>query len=175
LRLLYGYMYAQPGKKLLFMGSEIGQWNEWYHESSLEWHLLEYPPHAGLQRLVEDLNRLYRGEPALYEFDLSPKGFEWIAANDSDQSVLSFIRKGGTTDTVVLVVCNFTPVPRSGYRVGVPRGGFWREILNSDASEYGGSGMGNGGGLVADSTPSHGQHFSLNLTLPPLAVVFLRN
>jgi 1,4-alpha-glucan branching enzyme len=175
LRLLYGYMYSQPGKKLLFMGSEIGLWNEWYHEASLDWHLLEYAPHSGLQRWVQDLNRCYRSEPALYEFDLNYKGFEWIAANDSDQSVLSFLRKGGTTDTVVAVVCNFTPVPRMAYRVGVPRGGFWREVLNSDAKEYWGSGMGNGGGVMADATPSHGQPFSLNLTLPPLGVVFLRN
>jgi 1,4-alpha-glucan branching enzyme len=128
-----------------------------------------------LQRWVQDLNRFYRGEPALFEFDLNPKGFEWIAANDSDQSVLSFLRKGGTTDTTVVVVCNFTPVPRVDYRVGVPRGGFWREALNSDAKEYAGSGLGNGGGLMAEATPSHGRLFSINLTLPPLAVVFLRN
>jgi 1,4-alpha-glucan branching enzyme len=175
LRLLYGYMYGQPGKKLLFMGSEIGEWNEWYHEASLDWHLLEYAPHAGLQRWVQDLNRFYRSEPALYEFDLNSKGFDWIAANDSDQSVLSFLRKGGTTDTVVAVVCNFTPVPRTEYRVGVPRGGFWREVLNSDAKDYAGSGVGNGGGVMTEATPSHGQPFSLSLTLPPLAVVFLRN
>jgi 1,4-alpha-glucan branching enzyme len=175
LRLLYGYMYGQPGKKLLFMGSELGQWNEWYHESSLDWHLLQYAPHEGIQRWVQDLNRFYRGEPALFEFDLNYRGFEWIAANDSDQSVLTFLRKGGTTDTVILIVCNFTPVPRTDYRVGVPRGGFWREALNSDAKDYWGSGMGNGGGVMADATPSHGQAFSLNLTLPPLAAVFLRN
>jgi 1,4-alpha-glucan branching enzyme len=175
LRLLYGYMYGQPGKKLLFMGSEIGQWNEWYHESSLDWHLLQYAPHQGIERWLQDLNRFYRSEPALYEFDLNPRGFEWVAANDSDQSVLTFLRKGGTTDTVLLVVCNFTPVPRLDYRVGVPRGGFWREVLNSDAKEYTGSGMGNSGGVMAETTPSHGRAFSVNLTLPPLAAVFLRN
>jgi 1,4-alpha-glucan branching enzyme len=175
LRLLYGYMYGQPGKKLLFMGGEFGQWNEWYHEASLDWHLLRYPAHAGLQRCVEDLNRLYAGEPALYDLDSSPAGFDWVTANDSDQSVLTFLRRGRTTGTVVLVACNFTPVPREEYRVGVPWGGFWKEVLNSDAAEYGGSGIGNAGGLQASHDGSHGRPYSLNLTLPPLAVVFLRS
>ena len=175
LRLLYGYMFGQPGKKLLFMGGEFAQWNEWHHEASLDWHLLRQPPHAGVQRLVEDLNKLYVGEPALHELDLNPAGFGWIIANDSDQSVLIFMRRGKTTGAVVLVACNFTPTPREDYRVGVPWGGFWREVLNSDAAEYGGSGLGNGGGRHAGPDPSHGRPYSLSLTLPPLAVVFLRS
>jgi 1,4-alpha-glucan branching enzyme len=175
LRLLFGYMYGQPGKKLLFMGSEFGQRNEWYHETSLEWHLLRYPPHAGLQQWVEDLNRLYTTEPALHDLDASPAGFDWVAANDSDQSVLSFLRRGKTTGTVVLVACNFTPVPRRGYRVGVPWRGFWKEVLNSDAHEYGGSGVGNDGGVMAVEDASHGRPYSVMLTLPPLAAVFLRS
>jgi 1,4-alpha-glucan branching enzyme len=175
LRLLYGYLYAQPGKKLLFMGNEFGQGREWNHESSLDWHQLKYPVHAGIQRLVEDLNRLYVSEPALHELDLNPAGFAWVVANDSDQSVLIFFRRGKTTDTVVLVVCNFTPVPRLNYRVGVPWGGYWREVLNTDATEYGGSGMGNEGGIWAGPDGSHDQPSSLSLTLPPLAVVYLRS
>ena len=175
LRLLYGYMFGQPGKKLLFMGGEFAQWNEWHHESSLDWHLLRQPPHAGVQRLVEDLNKLYVGEPALHELDLNAAGFGWIIANDSDQSVLIFMRRGKTTGAVMLVACNFTPTPREDYRVGVPWGGFWREVLNSDAAEYGGSGIGNDGGRHAGPDPSHGRPYSLSLTLPPLAVVFLRS
>jgi 1,4-alpha-glucan branching enzyme len=172
LRLLFGYLYAQPGKKLLFMGGELGQWNEWDHEDSLDWHLLQYPSHRGLQRWVADLNRFYRGEPALYELDASPSGFAWVDANDSEQSVLTFLRNG-RGGAVVLAACNFTPVPRHGYRVGVPRGGRWREALNSDASDYGGSGLGNYGGADAEPVPCHGRPHSLSLTLPPLAVVFL--
>lgn len=175
LRLLLGYMYAQPGKKLLFMGGEFGQWREWEHDSSLEWHLLAYAPHISLQQWLERLNWLYRTEPALHELDLSPAGFEWIDANDSDNSVLSFIRKGRSLADMIVVVCNFTPVPRLNYRVGVPQGGFWREILNSDASEYAGSGHGNLGGVEATPIPSHGRMYSLNLTLPPLAAVFFKS
>lgn len=174
LRLLYGYMYGQPGKKLLFMGGEFGQWNEWYHEEGLHWHLLEYPFHASLQRWVEELNKLYKSERALYQLDFDPAGFEWIDANDSQNSVLSFMRKGRTRDDTVLIVCNFTPVPRYNYRVGVPRRGFWREILNSDAKEYGGSGHGNLGGMESSPIPFHGRPYSLNLTLPPLAAIFLK-
>jgi 1,4-alpha-glucan branching enzyme len=174
LRLLYAYMYAQPGKKLLFMGGEFGQWNEWYHEASLDWHLLDYPPHATLQHWVEDLNRAYRQEPALHQLDFQPAGFEWIDCNDSEHSVLSLIRKGRSERDAVVVVCNFTPVPRPNYRVGAPQGGFWREILNSDAIEYGGSGWGNLGGLEAAPIPFHGRPCSLNLTLPPLGAVFLK-
>jgi 1,4-alpha-glucan branching enzyme len=175
LRLLFSYMYAQPGKKLIFMGGEIGQWNEWYHEASLDWHLLAYPLHAGLQHCVEDLNRLYRDEPALHEFDFDPQGFEWIDCTDSQSSVLSFIRKGSSAEDILLVVCNFTPVPRLNYRVGVPRGGYWREILNSDAKEYGGSGHGNLGGVEASPISFHGRPNSLNLTLPPLGAAFFKS
>jgi len=173
LRLLLSYMYSQPGKKLLFMGGEFGQWSEWNHDASLEWHLLQYAPHIGIQRLVHDLITLYRSEPALYEFDFDVAGFEWVDCNDSDNSVVSFIRKGHSTTDVILTVCNFTPVVRHNYRVGVPRGGFWREIFNSDASHYYGSGQGNMGGTMADSLPFHGRSYSLNLTLPPLAALFL--
>ncbi len=173
LRLLLTYMYVQPGKKLLFMGDEFGQWGEWQHDESLEWHLLQYAPHSGLQRLVEDLNRLYRNEPALHETDCDPAGFEWIDANDSASSALSFIRKGKSNDDILAIACNFTPVPRHDHRVGVPRGGLWREMLNSDSHEYGGSGQGNFGGVEAEAVAFHGRPYSLNLTLPPLgAVVF---
>jgi 1,4-alpha-glucan branching enzyme len=175
LRLLLAYMYAQPGKKLLFMGGEFGQWQEWHHDESLEWHLAQYDRHAGLQRLVEDLNRVYRAEPALHELDCDPAGFEWIDANDSESSVINFIRKGSPTDDIVLVVCNFTPTPCQDYRVGVPRGGFWQELLTSDAEEYWGSGHGNLGGAEAAPIGFHGRPYSLNLTLPPLAAVFLKS
>jgi 1,4-alpha-glucan branching enzyme len=174
LRLLYGYMYAQPGKKLLFMGGEFGQWNEWYHEESLHWHLLDYPLHATLQRWVEDLNRTYRQEPALHQLDFDPAGMEWIDCNDSLHSVLSLIRKGRSEEDNLIIVCNFTPVPRYNYRVGVPRPGYWREILNSDAKEYGGSGHGNLGGIESSPIPYHGRPCSINLTLPPLGAIFLK-
>ncbi len=173
LRLLLGYMYAQPGKKLLFMGGEFGQWREWSHETSLDWHLLEWPSHAGALRWVADLNRLYRGEPALHEQDFGPAGFEWIDCHDADQSVVSLIRKSETSDTIVLAVCNFTPTPRYNYRIGVPRGGWWREALNSDAVDYWGSGLGNYGGVTAEPIPYHWRPCSLSLTLPPLGIVFL--
>jgi 1,4-alpha-glucan branching enzyme len=172
LRLLLGYMYAQAGKKLLFMGGEFGQWNEWYHEASLDWHLLEYGPHADLQRWVEDLNALYRQTPALYEGDCEPWGFAWIDCNDAEHSIVSFLRQGQSPQALVLVVCNFTPVPRHNYRVGAPGEGVWREVLNSDASHYGGSGHGNLGEVEAAPVPHHGRSYSLMLTLPPLAVVF---
>jgi len=174
LRLLYGYMYAQPGKKLLFMGGEFGQWNEWYHEESLHWHLLDHPPHATLQRWVEDLNRTYRQEPALHQLDFDPAGFEWIDCNDSLHSVLSLIRKGRSEEDSLIIVCNFTPVPRYNYRVGVPRPGYWREILNSDAKEYGGTGHGNMGGIETSPIPYHGRRCSINLTLSPLGAIFLK-
>jgi 1,4-alpha-glucan branching enzyme len=175
LRLLLAYMYAQPGKKLLFMGAEFGQWREWNHEESLDWHLLQYDPHAGVQRLVEDLNRLYRSEPALHELDCDPAGFEWIDCNDAQQSTLTFLRRGSSTDDTMVVACNFTPVPRYNHRVGVPRAGFWQEILNSDSKDYWGSGQGNLGGVHASPVPFHGRPYSLNLTLPPLAAVFLKS
>ena len=173
LRLLLGYMWAQTGKKLLFMGGEFGQWREWNHEDSLDWHLLEQPAHQGVQRWVEDLNRLYRSKPALYELDAEGAGFEWIDANDSAQSVLTFLRRGRSEEDVILVGCNFTPIPRPNYLVGVPRGATWREILNSDASVYGGSGWGNLGGLDSLPISVHGRPRALNLTLPPLSCVFL--
>jgi 1,4-alpha-glucan branching enzyme len=174
LRLLFGYMYAQPGKKLLFMGGELGQWNEWYHEASLDWHLLDYPFHAGLQRWVEDLNRVYRDERALHELDFDPAGFEWIDCNDSDQSTVSLMRKGRAANDVVIAACNFTPLPRHNYRVGVPNGGIWEEILNSDARDYGGSGQGNMGGVEAVPISFHNRPYSLNLVLPPLGAVFFK-
>jgi len=173
LRALYGYMYAQPAKKLLFMGGEFGQWREWSHDGSLDWDLVDYPLHSGVQQWIRDLNRLYRSEPALHELDCEPAGFEWIDCGDAESSVVSLIRKGKSTANLVLMVCNFTPVPRQEYRIGAPHGGFWREALNSDATEYGGSGMGNRGGVDADPWPQHGRPFSLPLTLPPLSVLFL--
>ncbi len=175
LRALFGYMYAQPAKKLLFMGGEFGQWREWVHDSSLDWDLLDYPLHAGLQRWVEDLNRLYRSEPALHELDCDPAGFEWIDCNDADSSVLSLIRKAKSSSAIMLVLCNFTPVPRYSYRVGTPRGGQWQEILNSDAARYGGSNMGNLGGAETAPIGLHGRPYSLTLTLPPLSVSFFKN
>ena len=172
LRLLLGYMYAQPGKKLLFMGGEIGQWREWDHNSSLDWNLLEYDRHQGLHRWVEDINRLYKNEPALH-LDADPAGFEWIDGGDADNSVISFLRKAASGESI-LIVCNFTPVPREDYLVGVPAGGYWKEILNSDGKEYCGSGLGNSGGVQADTVPIHGRNHSLNLTLPPLAINFFK-
>jgi 1,4-alpha-glucan branching enzyme len=174
LRLLLGYMYAQPGKKLLFMGGEFGQWSEWNHDASLDWNLLDYASHAGVRRWVEDLNRLYRSEPALHELDFEPAGFGWIDANDWESSVVSLLRKGRSSDDLVLAAFNFTPVPRHNYQVGVPRGGFWQEILNSDATEYWGSGRGNFGGIDAVPVPAHGRNHSLTLTLPPLGAVFFK-
>ncbi len=173
LRVLFGYMFAQAAKKLLFMGGEFGQWNEWSHEVSLDWHLTQYPLHAGLQRWIADLNHAYRTYSALHEKDFDPTGFEWIDCGDSDQSVISLLRHGQRTDGRVAVVCNFTPVPRAAYRIGVPDAGFWEEILNSDASEYGGSGLGNLGGVRASHEPFHGRPFSLQLMLPPLGAVYL--
>ncbi len=175
LRLLYGYMYGHPGKKLLFMGGEFAQWKEWDHDESLEWHVLQYPFHQGMQKWVKDLNHLYRAEPAMYELDFSIDGFEWIDSNDWEQSIISFIRKGRDTDKKILTVCNFTPVPRNNYNVGVPQGGFWREVLNSDADIYGGSGCGNSGGVNAAPTPAQGRTHSLSLILPPLSVLFFIN
>ncbi len=175
LRLLYAYMYAQPGKKLLFMGGEFAQWREWSHEESLDWQLLDSAPHQGIQKWVSDLNRLHRSAPPLYEADFGPAGFEWIDCNDNESSTISFIRKSTSGDQVVLVVCNFTPVPRQAYKVGVPSAGYWREALNSDAVDYGGSGLGNAGGVEASSISMHGRPYSLTITLPPLSAVFFEN
>jgi 1,4-alpha-glucan branching enzyme len=174
LRLLFGYMWAQPGKKLLFMGGEIGQWHEWFHDASIDWHLAAYERHAGVQRLVADLNRLYRDEPALHRHDCDTSGFQWIDADDADHSVLAFLRRGDSDSQVVLAVCNFTPMVWRDYRIGVPRGGRWRELLNSDSSIYGGSDQGNYGGVDASSVSYQGQGWSLMLTIPPLAVIFLK-
>jgi 1,4-alpha-glucan branching enzyme len=174
LRLLKGYQIAQPGKKLNFMGSEIGQWSEWSHDRSLDWHLLESPLHAGIQRWVADANRAYRAESALHEYDFSWDGFEWVDCNDADQSVISLLRKNKSGSEVIMIVCNFTPVPRYSYRIGVPFGGAWREVLNSDAAEYGGSGIGNLGQVMAEPVETMGRSHSLVLTLPPLSIVFFR-
>jgi 1,4-alpha-glucan branching enzyme len=174
LRSLYGYMYAQSGKKLLFMGAEIGQWSEWNHESSLEWHLLQREPHAGLQRWLVALNHLYRHEPAMHELDFDPAGFSWLDANDSENSVIGLSRCGRSSDDDIIAVFNFTPVPRHSYRVGVPRGGYWAELLNSDAVEYGGSGMGNMGGVEAVPVEWHGRPYSITVTLPPLSATFFK-
>ncbi|MEP7275361.1 MAG: 1,4-alpha-glucan branching protein GlgB [Betaproteobacteria bacterium] len=173
LRLLFGYMWAHPGKKLLFMGCEFGQRREWTHDDALEWWVLRYGEHAGLQRWVADLNALYRHEPALHEVDFDTAGFEWIDCKDAEASVLSFLRRP-RKGKPVLVVCNFTPVPRPNYVVGVPEGGYWRELLNSDAVNYGGSGQGNLGGVEAAPVAAQGRFHSLSLTLPPLATIFLR-
>jgi 1,4-alpha-glucan branching enzyme len=175
LRLLFGYMWGHPGKKLLFMGGEFGQRREWAHEESLEWHVLQYPEHDGVRRWVADLNRLYRSEPALYQVDFEPSGFEWVDCNDSEQSVLTFLRRPRDGGAPVLVVCNFTPVPRTNYFVGVPEGGFWREIANSDATLYGGSGVGNFGGVEAAPVSVHGRFHSLALTLPPLSILMFKS
>lgn len=173
LRLLYGYMFAQPGKKLLFMGDEIGQWSEWSHEGEVDWSLLRWEGHRGILRWVSDLNRLYVGEPALHELDFEPRGFEWIEGNDAARSVLAFLRKDARGGEI-LAVFNFTPVPRENYRVGVPRDGHWTEVLNSDAEVYGGSGRGNLGRVETTPVPSHGRFHSIVLTLPPLGALFLR-
>jgi 1,4-alpha-glucan branching enzyme len=172
LRALYGYMYAQPGKKLLFMGGEFAQRREWHHDESLDWHLLQYAPHQGMQNWVRDLNHFYRSERSMYELEFTYDGFEWVDCNDADNSVISLIRKGRTTSRVTLVVMNFTPLPRFNYRVGVPWGGIWREALNSDAADYGGSGLGNAGSVEAEAIPQHGRPYSLSITLPPLAALY---
>ncbi|MEM1956173.1 MAG: 1,4-alpha-glucan branching protein GlgB [Candidatus Caldarchaeum sp.] len=174
LRLLYGYMYSFPGKKLLFMGGEFGQWDEWSHTKQLDWPLTSHEQHAGLQRLVHDLNHVYRSEPALHELDADPQGLEVVDFSDVEQSVVSYIRKAGGTEDQILIVLNFTPVPRLGYRLGVPAPGLWRELVNTDAREYGGSGVGNLGGVEAEPKPMHGRAYSLSLTLPPLAALYLK-
>jgi 1,4-alpha-glucan branching enzyme len=174
LRLLFGYMWTHPGKKLLFMGCEFGQRREWQHEESLEWHVLQYPLHAGVQRWVEDINRFYRQQPALHQEDFRSAGFEWVDCDDADNSVLSYLRHGHDPNDVLLVVCNFTPVRRDNYAVGVPRGGWWQECLNSDATLYGGSGQGNLGGVEASPVAAHGRYHSLRLSLPPLATIVMK-
>ena len=175
LRALYAYMYGHPGKKLLFMGNEFGQSREWHHDRSLDWHLLDAGPyHRGLQQLVRDLNRLHRAEPALHELDFAPAGFSWIDCSDWEQSVVSFIRRGREAEDLMIVACNFTPVVRAGYRVGVPRPGYYRERLNTDAGVYGGGNIGNDGGSRSTGMPWQGQPDSILVTLPPLGVLFLK-
>jgi 1,4-alpha-glucan branching enzyme len=174
LRLLYGYMFAQPGKKILFMGGEFGQWNEWSHEKSLDWHLVQYDRHFGIQKWITDLNKLYRAEPSLHQLDFDPAGFEWIDFNDASKSIFSFIRKGRSSGGQIVVVCNFTPKTHSSYDIGVPQAGTWQEVLNSDTRAYGGSGKGNLDALEAKNKPVHGQQYSITLTIPPLAVIFLK-
>ena len=174
LRALLGYMFAHPGKKLLFMGAELAAPTEWNHDAELDWGLEHSAQHAGVRRWVKDLNALYRTEPALWQ-DFSPRGFEWIDANDTDNSVLSLVRRDASGARLVLAVLNFTPVVRHNYQVGAPRGGHWEEVLNSDSSHYGGSGQGNLGGAHAAPTGTHGRYHTLSLTVPPLGVTLLRS
>ena len=174
LRLLYAWQWALPGKKLLFMGGEFAQRREWSHDRSLDWHLLAYQSHAGVMSWVERLNGVYRSEPALHELDSESRGFEWVDAADTDNSVLSFLRKGQSESDQVLCVFNFTPVPRADYRIGVPCAGWWTELADSDALEFGGSGATLCGGVMTEAIPRHGRPFSVRLQLPPLAAVFLR-
>jgi 1,4-alpha-glucan branching enzyme len=173
-RAFFAYMWTHPGKKLLFMGSDVGQPWEWSHDGAVSWNLLEYDYHKKLQDLVRELNRLYKSEPALYEVDFHHSGFEWVDFHDADGSVIAFIRRPEQGSTFVLVCCNFTPVPRKKYRFGVPESGFYEEILNTDSEQFGGSNMGNGGGLTADKVVQHGRPFSVEVALPPLAVVVFR-
>ena len=175
LRLLFGYMWTHSGKKLLFMGGEFAQWPEWRHDHSLEWHALDDEQHRNVQKWVRDLNHLYRAEPALYETDFFEKGFEWIDFHDADNSVLTYLRRDKSASTALAVACNFTPVPRHNYRVGVPQGGFWTEILNSDARDYGGSGQGNMGNVEAAPASFYGKFdYTLSVTLPPLGIVVFK-
>ena len=174
LRVLYGYMYGHPGKKLLFMGGEFAQWREWNHDRSLDWHLLDYPMHASLRRYVQDLNAMYRAQPALYEADFDPSGFRWIDCNDNENSVVSIVRYARRRDECVVMVFNFTPVPRVQYRVGVPQAGWYAELLNSDASIYGGGDVGNGGGVASEPIAAHGFDQSARLTVPPLGCLLLK-
>ena len=175
LRLLLGWLFTHPGKNLLFMGGEFGQRREWEHDGGLDWGLLKEEGHAGVRKCVKDLNLLYRREPALHTADFSPEGFEWIDDRDADNGILTYLRKSDKSDRIVLVTCNLTPVPRYGYRVGFPTKGYWTEVLNSDAAEYGGSGVGNMGGTAVESVRSHGRAFSAPLTLPPLGLsIFLQ-
>ena len=174
LRLLYAYMFGHPGKKLHFMGNEIAQWREWSHEISLDWHLLQWRDHQGIRQLICDVNRLYKAEPSLHEVDFDWRGFEWLVLNDSDNSVLAFLRRAKDPDDCLVVVCNFTPVPRHGYRVGVPKPGYYAEILNTDSHLYGGSNTGNNGGVWAHPGEHSGRPYHVDLTIPPLGVVYLK-
>jgi len=170
LRSLYGFMYTHPGKKLLFMGGEYGQWDEWNYDKSLDWHLLAHPQHSALQKYVADLNRLYQSEPALYEVDYNYQGFNWIDFRDADSSIISFIRKAKDPSDHLVIVCSFTPVPRESYRIGVPAHTFYSEVLNSDSETYWGSNCGNSGGKTSEELPWHGQPYSIDIIIPPLSV-----
>jgi len=174
LRLLYAYMWSHPGKKLLFMGGEFGQWNEWNHDTELQWDLLQWDTHQGVQKLVADLNGIYRREPALHQVDFECQGFEWIDCHNHDDSVLAFIRRATDPADFIVVACNFTPVPREHYRLGVPQAGWYEEVFNSDSTYYGGSDVGNGPGVQTDPLESHGRPVSLEITLPPLSVVMFK-
>jgi 1,4-alpha-glucan branching enzyme len=173
LRAYYGFMYTHPGKQLLFMGGEFAQSREWNHDSALDWYLLENPTHRGVQTLIRDLNALYAATPALYEVDFELAGFEWIEGGDRENSVVSFLRRGKRAEDFIIVVCNFTPVVKHGYRIGVPTGGRYEEVLNTDDPRYGGSGVMNSG-LDAETMPAHGRQYSLSLTLSPLATMILK-
>ncbi|KAA9346149.1 1,4-alpha-glucan branching protein GlgB [Adhaeribacter soli] len=174
LRLLYGYMYGHPGAKLIFMGGEFGQTSEWAHESSLEWHLTQYPLHAGMQALLQRLNHIYKTEKALYEYEFDSEGFEWVDFHDSANSVISFLRKGKASKDQIMVVCNFTPVPRENYRIGVPKKGTWAELLNTDDAAFGGSGTGNPEEVKSEAIAAHGRENSIALNLPPLGTIYLK-
>jgi 1,4-alpha-glucan branching enzyme len=174
LRALYGFMYTHPGKKLMFMGSEFGQGREWNYDDSLDWHLLGETQHAGIRRLVQDLNALYTREPSLHQIDFESAGFQWIDCNDSDNSVVAFVRRAQDPEDFIVSVLNFTPVPRGGYQIGVPRAGAYAEVINTDAEIYGGSNLGNGGLVTTEPVPAHGHDQSLRLTLPPLGCVILK-
>ncbi|HBO44173.1 MAG TPA: 1,4-alpha-glucan branching enzyme, partial [Planctomycetaceae bacterium] len=174
LRLMYSYMWTHPGKKLLFMGCDFGQWNEWNYDASLQWDLLQWESHQGLSKCVADLNHLYRREPALHQLDFEGSGFEWIDCHDHENSTLSYVRRGMNPDEFVVVACNFTPVPRVGYRHGVPRPGWYEEIFNSDSTFYAGSNMGNAPGVAAETISSHGRPASIQITLPPLATLVFK-
>lgn len=174
LRLLYGYQYSMPGKKLLFMGGELAQWHEWNHNAELDWALLGHHHHDGIRRLIRDLNTVYRREPALYEADVEPKGFAWISCDDGGNSVYAYTRHAQNTDDFVIVMLNMTPVPRHHYKVGVPVPAFYCEIINTDANIYGGSNLGNAGGVYSEAGTSHGRQHFISLTLPPLSMVVLK-
>jgi 1,4-alpha-glucan branching enzyme len=174
LRTLYGYMFGHPGKKLLFMGAEFGQWREWNYDGGLDWHLLEDPLHRGLQRWVQDLNHVYQREASLHEVDFDGSGFSWIDCNDNENSVVSMLRKARDPRDFTVMLANFTPVPREAYTIGVPEGGWYRELLNSDGDMYGGSNLGNGGGVMAEEKPSHGFDHSISVTVPPLGFVLFK-
>jgi 1,4-alpha-glucan branching enzyme len=174
LRLLYGYMWTHPGKKLLFMGGDIAQWNEWNCDDQLQWDLLQWDTHRGVKKLVADLNHFYRREPAMHQVDFDAAGFEWIDCHNYGDSILAYLRRGLDPADFLVIACNFTPVPREVYRLGVPEGGWYDEVLNTDSSYYGGSNVGNSSGIQADPQESHGRPFSLQMTLPPLSTVVFK-